>query len=70
MTSPLRSVRLNRGLTLRQACALVEIDISQLSRIERDGRTSRKTAARLAEFFDITEEAVLYPERFAGQPSQ
>lgn len=70
MQSPLRSARLKRDLTLRQACALVEIDISQLSRIERDGRTSRETAARLAEFFGVTEEQVLYPERFVGRPSQ
>ncbi len=55
MESPLRSARVKRGLTLRQACALVELDFSQLSRIERDGRTSRETATRLAEFFGITE---------------
>lgn len=71
MGSPLRSARVKRGLTLRQACALVELDISQLSRIERDGKTSRETAARLAKFFGITEEQVLYPDRFTGRrPSQ
>lgn len=70
MESPLRSARVKRGLTLRQACALVELDFSQLSRIERDGRTSRETATRLAEFFGITEEQVLYPERFTDGPSQ
>ena len=71
MDSPLRSARVKRGLTLRQACALVELDYSQLSRIERDGRTSRETATRLAEFFGITEEQVLYPDRFVGRrPSQ
>lgn len=70
MGSPLRSARVKRGLTLRQACALVELDFSQLSRIERDGRTSRETATRLAEFFEITEEQVLYPERFPEPPNQ
>jgi transcriptional regulator with XRE-family HTH domain len=71
MESPLRSARVKRGLTLRQACALVELDFSQLSRIERDGRTSRETATKLAEFFGLTEEQVLYPDRFAGRgPSQ
>jgi transcriptional regulator with XRE-family HTH domain len=64
MDSPLRSARVKRGLTLRQACALVELDISQLSRIERDGKTSRETAAKLAQFFKLTEEQVLFPDRF------
>ena len=64
MDSPLRAARLERGLTLAQACAEVSLDISTLSRIERDGRTSRETAERLAEFFGVTEEQVLYPERF------
>jgi transcriptional regulator with XRE-family HTH domain len=67
MESPLRSARVKRGLTLRQACALVELDTSQLSRIEREGKTTRETAARLAEFFGITEEQVLYPDRFVGR---
>lgn len=68
MESPLRAARLSRGLTLPQAGALVDIDTGQLSRIERTGKTSREAAARLAEFFGITEEEVLYPDRFVSGP--
>jgi transcriptional regulator with XRE-family HTH domain len=67
MDSPLRSARLRRGLTLDQAAPLVRLDMSRLSRIERDGRTTRATAERLAAFFGLTEEQVLYPERFEGR---
>ena len=67
MDSPLRSARLKRELTLPQVGMLVGIDMGQLSRIERNGKTSRETAARLAKFFAITEEQVLYPERFMGK---
>lgn len=70
MDSPLRAARIQRGLTLVEAGEKIDLDISTLSRIERDGRTSRETAMRLAEFFGITEEQVLYPERFTGKPSQ
>jgi transcriptional regulator with XRE-family HTH domain len=67
MDSPLRSARLKRGMSLYEAAPLVRLDVSQLSRIERAGRTTRKTAERLADFFGITEEQVLYPERFEGR---
>jgi putative transcriptional regulator len=67
MDSPLRSARLKRGMSLHEAAPLVRLDVSQLSRIERAGRTTRETAARLAEFFGVTEEQVLYPERFEGR---
>lgn len=70
MDSPLRAARIQRGLTLVEAGEKIDLDISTLSRIERDGRTSRETATRLAEFFGITEEQVLYPDRFVEQPSQ
>ena len=64
MISPLRQKRWEMGLTVREAAALVGIDIGQLSRIERTGRTTRETAERIAECFGVSEENVLYPERF------
>lgn len=71
MDSPLRLARLSRELTLEQAAALVNLDTSTLSRIERTGRTGRNTAARLAEVFLMSEEHVLYPERYApSEPQQ
>lgn len=64
MISPLRHKRWEMGLTLPEAAVLAGIDVGQLSRIERTGRTTRETAARIAECFGVSEEKVLYPERF------
>jgi transcriptional regulator with XRE-family HTH domain len=62
--TPLRQARRARGMSLEAAAAIVGLDMSQLSRIERTGKTGRDTATRLAQHFGLTEEQVLYPERF------
>ena len=66
--SRLREVRVQAGLTLRQVSDGTGVKVPNLSLIERGlmGVTPR-VAERLASFFGrdrITEEHLLYPERF------
>ncbi len=64
--TPLRLARIEKGLTLVEVAAAVDINPSQLSRIERGYRTRPETAERLSQFLGISEEAILFPHRFSS----
>jgi len=68
-TSPLRGVRIARGLGLREAARQVPMDASQLSRIERglEG-VSVSTLLRLAEVLDLGELVKLLQPYVARRP--
>lgn len=66
--TPLRKIRLDNDLTLESVASAVNTTAANLSRIETgEQTTSAALAESLAEFFGraITEEMILYPERFA-----
>lgn len=65
-TTPLRTLRLQRKLTLIEVAQAVKTDPTNLSRTERGMQRSPDLAAVLVKFFatGITEEQILYPERF------
>jgi transcriptional regulator with XRE-family HTH domain len=65
--TPLRRIRLRQQKSLEEVAAAIGLHNSTLSRIERGGETSSKTAADLVAYFggEITEMEILYPERFA-----
>ena len=75
MPSPLRKVRLWRGLSLQAVACAVGSDTGNLSRIETGEQVAKKhLAAKLAAFFapHIDELHVIYPERYgdwAAPPS-
>lgn len=61
--SLLRDRRTARKLTLKHVADQVGTDAGNLSRIERgDQFAGRDLAKRLADFFDLSVEQVLYPE--------
>ena len=67
MITPLRIARKEAGLTLKAVVDSVGGDTGNLSRLERaKQKATPDLAARLALFFKrkITEEQILYPERF------
>jgi transcriptional regulator with XRE-family HTH domain len=67
METPLKKLRLRRGLTATEVAAAVGIDQAQYTRIENGAGTTPKTAEKIVEFFGkrwINEMRVLYPERF------
>lgn len=69
MTSPLKTVRLKRELTLQHVADAVGIDTGNLSRIERGTQVpSKDLAEKLVNFFnnEIDEIQIIYPERFAS----
>ncbi|MDF7657607.1 helix-turn-helix transcriptional regulator [Erwiniaceae bacterium L1_54_6] len=66
--TPLRAVRQAKGLTLNQVAEAIQLDVGNLSRIERGIQiASLDVAERLSVFFkgQITEMQILYPKRFA-----
>lgn len=67
--TPLRRIRLARQKSLEEVAAAIGVHNSTLSRIERGGETSAKTAADLVAYFGegITEMEILYPERFPAE---
>ena len=68
MHSPLRKIRLWRGLSLHAVALAVGSDTGNLSRIETGEQVAKKQlAARLAAFFapHIDERHVIYPERYS-----
>ena len=68
MHSPLRKIRLWRGLSLRAVALAVGSDTGNLSRIETGEQVAKKQlAAKLAAFFTphIDEMHVIYPERYS-----
>lgn len=69
MTSPLKTARLKRELTLQHVADAVGIDTGNLSRIERGTQVpSKDLAEKLSKFFDgeIDEIQIIYPERFVS----
>ncbi len=65
--TPLRAIRIERKLSLSDVAAAIGFDTGNLSRIERNiQQASPGIAEALANYFDreITEEHILYPERF------
>jgi len=67
MHTPLRKMRVEKGLTIAEVSLATQIDVGNLSRIERGKQvTSLETAEKLARFFkgEITEMQILYPQRY------
>lgn len=64
--TPLKKLRKARGFTQPDICKAVGIDQSTLSRIEDGSGCLAANAEKIAKFLGsaITEEMVLYPERF------
>nr|WP_310615815.1 helix-turn-helix transcriptional regulator [Pantoea cypripedii] len=65
--TPLRAVRQAKGLTLNQVAEAIQLDVGNLSRIERGIQiASLDVAERLSIFFkgQVTEMQILYPKRF------
>tara|TARA_B100000795_G_scaffold70697_1_gene49655 strand:- start:6937 stop:7155 length:219 start_codon:yes stop_codon:yes gene_type:complete len=68
-SSPLRQIRIEKGLSLKEVSASVGTTHGHLSRIERGDTTTRELAQKLSDFFDkkISEMEILYPERFTQE---
>lgn len=67
MQTPLRKMREENGLTISEVALAVQIDVGNLSRIERGIQvTSIETAERISRFFEgkISEMQILYPQRY------
>ena len=67
MHTPLRKMRVEKGLTISEVAHATELDVGNLSRIERGIQvTSLETAEKLSRFFKgkITEMQILYPQRY------
>ncbi len=67
MQTPLRKLRLEQHLTIQDVAKATEIDVGNLSRIERGKQvTSLTIAEKLSKFFGgaISEMQILYPQRF------
>ncbi|WP_148612168.1 helix-turn-helix domain-containing protein [Aeromonas sobria] len=64
MTTPLRKLRVQQKVTINQLSQAVDIDVGNLSRIERGlQRASLERAQRIADFFSqkISVMEILYP---------
>lgn len=69
MITPLYLIRKQLGIAQLDICDRAQIDQGFLSRLERGKvRCSPETAARIVKLFKghLTEEHLLYPERFEG----
>ena len=67
MQTPLRKVRVEKGLTIAEVAIATNLDVGNLSRIERGIQvTSLDTAEKLSQYFNglITEMEILYPQRY------
>ncbi len=67
MDSPLKALRKQRGLTLKEVAEAIGTDTGNLSRIESGDQKSPQLAEKLVKFYGegaITEIQILYPERF------
>lgn len=72
MQTPLRKMRVEKGLTISDVAVATQLDVGNLSRIERGIQvTSLETAERLARYFgqQITEMQILYPQRYMDADS-
>lgn len=70
MQTPLRKMREANGLTISEVALAVQIDVGNLSRIERGIQvTSIETAEKISQFFKgkITEMQILYPQRYVQE---
>ncbi|MBK5075197.1 helix-turn-helix transcriptional regulator [Budviciaceae bacterium CWB-B4] len=66
MQTPLRQIRKSKGLTLSEVAIATNIDVGNLSRIERGTQvTSLDKAEAISRFFDgeVTEMEILYPKK-------
>lgn len=67
MHTPLRKMRVEKGLTISEVAMATQIDVGNLSRIERGAQvTSLDNAEKLSRFFKgkISEMQILYPHRY------
>lgn len=70
MQTPLRKMREANGLTISEVALAVQIDVGNLSRIERGIQvTSIETAEKISQFFNgkISEMQILYPQRYVQE---
>lgn len=68
-TTPLRRVRLQRGLSIKEVADGAGVDVGNLSRLERGQLgASKQTAEQLARYYGhaVTEMQILYPERYVS----
>lgn len=73
MQTPLRLLRKSQGMTLSHVASAVQLDVGNLSRIERGIQiASLDVAERLSIFFagQINEMQILYPQRFSAQDNK
>ena len=67
MQTPLRKMRVEKGLTISEVSMATQIDVGNLSRIERGTQvTSLDNAEKLSRYFKgkISEMQILYPQRY------
>ncbi|MCI0254516.1 UNVERIFIED_ASMBLY: XRE family transcriptional regulator [Cronobacter sakazakii] len=67
MQTPLRKIRVEKKLTIAEVAIATQLDVGNLSRIERGMQVpSLETAEKLAKFFKgkISEMQILYPHRY------
>lgn len=67
MQTPLRKMRVEKGLTIAEVAIATNLDVGNLSRIERGIQvTSIDTAEKLSRYFKglISEMEILYPQRY------
>ncbi|WP_241616808.1 helix-turn-helix domain-containing protein [Rosenbergiella epipactidis] len=67
MNTHLRKLRTEKGITISELAAAVQIDVGNLSRIERGIQlTSLENAKRIVDYFNgaITAMEILYPNKF------
>ncbi|OWO86981.1 transcriptional regulator [Photorhabdus luminescens] len=67
MKTPLRKIRMEKGLTISEVSKATSVDIGNLSRIERGIQSpSLDTAEKLSRYFqgEISEMQILYPKRY------
>lgn len=68
--TPLRAARRRGGLVAQEVADAVGVTMSHYASIERmDARASPELAEKLSHYFlrEITEEHILFPERFMGK---
>ena len=73
MRTPLRKMREDNGLTISEVALAVQIDVGNLSRIERGIQvTSIETAEKISQFFKgkISEMQILYPQRYVQESNR
>ncbi|AUY25527.1 MULTISPECIES: helix-turn-helix domain-containing protein [Mixta] len=67
MQTPLRKMRVEKKLTISEVAIATQLDVGNLSRIERGMQVpSLETAEKLSKFFKgkISEMQILYPQRY------